>query len=71
VKCVAYFTIEKKDKHLSPKLNTLQKHIGRHKVIVTTIDVVVNEWFYYKNASHNKNERINTGKGNELVLSLF
>jgi hypothetical protein len=51
-------------------LNTFQKHTGHHKVIVTTIDVVVDEWFYYKNASHNKNERINTRRGNETVVSL-
>ncbi len=48
----------KKDTLISPKLNTLQKHIGHHKVVVTIVDVVVDEWFYYKDASHNKNERI-------------
>jgi hypothetical protein len=41
--CVAYFTVEKKDKLISPKLNTLQKHIVHHKVVVTIVNVVVDE----------------------------
>jgi hypothetical protein len=62
--------IEKKDKFSSSKLDALQKHIGYHKVVVTIVDVVVDEWFYYKDTSHNKNKRFNTWRGNELVLSL-
>jgi hypothetical protein len=43
----------KKDKLISPKLDTFQKHDGRLKVVVATAIVVVSKWFYYKDASHN------------------
>jgi hypothetical protein len=70
LKCVVYSTIEKKDKLFSPKLDIFQKHDGYLKIVVATIDVVVGEWFYYKDASHNKNERIYTRRRSELVLNL-
>ncbi len=51
-------------------MDTFQKHDGHLKAVVATVDVVVGEWFYYKDASHNKNERIYTRRINELVLNL-
>ncbi len=70
MKCVVCSIIEKKDKLLSLKLDTFQKHDGCLKAIVAMADVVVGEWFYYKDASHNKNESIYTRRRNELVLNL-
>ncbi len=65
MKCVVCSTIEKKDYFFPLKLDIFQKHVGCRKAVVSMTDVVVNEWFYYKDASHNKNEVIHTRKGNE------
>jgi hypothetical protein len=46
-------------------LDTFQKHDGHLKAVVATVDVVGGEWFYYKDASHNKNERIYTRRINK------
>ncbi len=54
---------------LSPKSDILQKHVGCYTTIVATTNVVIGDWFYNE-AFHNKNERIYTNKGNELVLNL-
>jgi hypothetical protein len=70
VKCVVCSTIEKKDNSFPLKLDILQKHVGCCKIIVATADVVVSEWFYYKDASHNENKRIYTKRGNESILNL-
>jgi hypothetical protein len=51
-------------------LDTFHKHDGHFKAIVAMADFVVDEWFYYKDASHNKNESIYTRRRNELVLNL-
>jgi hypothetical protein len=46
-------------------------YFGRKpKIKVATANVVVNEWFYYKYASHNKNEKIYTRRKNESVFNL-
>jgi hypothetical protein len=46
---------------LSPKLDTLQKKFGCHKIIFATIDV--GKLYYNKDATHNKNERTYIGRG--------
>jgi hypothetical protein len=51
-------------------LDTFQKHDGHLKAVVAMANVVVDEWFNYKDASHNKNERIYTRRRNESVLNL-
>jgi len=56
---------------LSTKLDILQKHVGCYMTIVATINVVIKDWFYNKDAFHNKNKRIYTKRGNELVLIWF
>ncbi len=38
--------------------------------MVDTFDVVMGDWYYNNDATHNKNERIYMGKGKESVLSL-
>jgi hypothetical protein len=55
---------------LSPKLDILQKHVGCYTTIVATINVVIGDWFYSKDAFHIKNKRIYTKRGNELVFNL-
>ncbi len=70
VKFVVCSTIEKKDNYVPLKLDILQKHVGCSKVVVATNDVVVGEWFYYKDASHNKNKRIYIKRGNESILNM-
>jgi len=55
---------------MSPKLDILQKHVGCCMTISATINVVIGDWFYSKDAFHNKNKRINTNRSNELVLNL-
>jgi len=37
-------------------------------VVVTSN--VVGDWYYSKDATHNKNERIYMGKGKKIILSL-
>jgi cytoskeletal protein RodZ len=51
-------------------LDIFQKYVGHHKAGVATINVVVDEWFYYKDASHIKNKRIYTRRGNKSILNL-
>jgi hypothetical protein len=70
MKCVVCSTIAKKDNFFPLKLDILQKHVGCCKAVVATADVFVDEWFYYKNASHNKNKRMYTRRGNESILNL-
>jgi hypothetical protein len=69
MRCVICFTIEKKKMLLSPKSDILEKHVGCYTTIVATTNVVIGDWFYNE-VFHNKNERIYTNKGNELVLNL-
>jgi hypothetical protein len=38
--------------------------------VVVTFDVVVGDWYYSKDVTHNKNERIYMGKGKECVINL-
>jgi hypothetical protein len=54
----------------SLKLDILQKHVGCCTTIVATINVVIGDWFYSKDALHNKNRRIYRNRGNELVVNL-
>jgi len=50
-------------------LETFQKHVNHHKVVVVTSNVV-GDWYYSKDATHNKNERIYMGKGKKIIFSL-
>jgi hypothetical protein len=38
--------------------------------IIATTNVVIGDWFYSKDAFHNKNEKIYTNRGNVLVFNL-
>jgi hypothetical protein len=46
-------------------------HVGCYKIGVTTTSVIIGEWFEHKDATHNKNERIHMGRGNDLVLNFI
>ncbi len=70
MRCIICSTIEKKEIILSFKLDILQKHVDCCTTIVATTNVVIGDWFYSKDAFHNKNKRIYTNRGNELVLNL-
>jgi hypothetical protein len=70
MRCVICSIIEKKKTLLSPKLDILQKHVGCCTTFVATTNVVIGDWFYNKDAFHNKKKSIYTNKGNELVLNL-
>jgi hypothetical protein len=70
VKCVVCSAIAKKDNSFPLKLNILQKHVGCCKAVVATADGLIDEWFYYKTATHNKNKRMDTRRGNESILNL-
>jgi len=48
---------KKKKMLLSPKLDILQKHVGCYTTIATTINVVIIDWFYNKDAFHNKKQK--------------
>jgi hypothetical protein len=69
MRCVIYSTIEKKKILLSPKLD-IQKHVDCCMTIIATTNVVIGDWFYSKDAFHNKNEKIYTNRGNVLVFNL-
>jgi hypothetical protein len=54
---------------LSPKLDILQKHVCCCLTIVATSNVI-GDWFYSTDAFHDKNEKIYTNRGNELLINL-
>ncbi len=70
VKCVICFTIDRKDKFLSPKLDIFHKHVDHCRAMVATSNVAVGNWYYSKDATHNKNERNYMGRNKEFVFNL-
>lgn len=68
--CTIYSKILRKPKLLAPKLDTLQKHFGRRKVIVLSLGVAIGDWYYYNDATHYKNERTFIGQNYEIIMTL-
>jgi len=50
--------IEGKPKLLTLKFNTLHKRNECHKATIPSFDIVIEDYFYYKDVTHAKNERI-------------
>lgn len=57
VKCMICTSIERNDKLLSLKLDTLKKHVGQEKNVVF-MGVAIRDWFFNNNFMHAKNARI-------------
>jgi uncharacterized protein (DUF2164 family) len=53
--------VEGKDKFLSSKLDTLQKHVGWKKIFVDFIGIAIGGWYYNKESTHAKNEKLYGG----------
>ncbi len=58
MKCMTCSVVEIKDKFLSPKLDILQKHVGRKKRDVVSIGIEFGDWYYNKDSTHVKNEKL-------------
>jgi len=48
---------------------SLETH-SHHEVVVAIANIDIGNYFYSKDETHNKNNKIYTNKGNELILSL-
>ncbi len=57
VRCMICTFIEGNDKLLSWKLDTLNKHVAKEKIVVS-MGVAIRVWFFNKNFMHAKNEMI-------------
>lgn len=61
--------LRKKNKFLSPKLDTFQKHANHCKVVVVISNVVVGDWYYNKYVPHKKKTDL-YGRSKESILNL-
>jgi len=57
VRCKICNNIEEKPKSLTLKFKTLQKHNRCHKATIPSFNIVIEDYFYCKDATHAKNER--------------
>ncbi len=71
VRCKICGNIEGKPKLLTPKLDTLQKHVGRCKATILNFDIVVGDYFYCKDVTHAKNERTYFVQNSKSVVTLM
>jgi len=58
VRCTIYLVVEGKEKLPNPKLDDLQKHSSKRKILVVHLGVVVGEYYQSSENRHQKNERI-------------
>jgi hypothetical protein len=61
VKSMICSIVEGKDKFLSLKLDTLQKHVGRNFFFVDFIGIVIGDSYYNKESTHAENEKLYGG----------
>jgi hypothetical protein len=71
VQCKICSNIEGKPKLLAPKFNTLQKHARCRKGIVPNFGIIVEDYFYYKDVAHAKNERTYFVQNSKSIMTLM
>jgi hypothetical protein len=59
--------VEDKEKFLNPKLDGLQKHLRKRKVLVVHLGVAMGEYYQIFESQHQKNERIHVIQGPQSV----
>jgi hypothetical protein len=60
--------VERRDKLLVPKIDSLWKHVGRRKALVDMAKVKRGEYYYLGSNQHVKNKRVYYAKGGETIL---
>jgi len=60
--------IERKEKLLILKINSLWKHLGHRKTLVLMLDVKVGEHYFLKTTVDVANEKLYFGKGPKIML---
>jgi len=68
--CKICSNIEGKTKLLTPKFDTLQKHVRHCKATIPSSNIVVEDYFYYKDFAHAKNERTYFVHNSEFIMTL-
>jgi hypothetical protein len=70
VKCTVYSTIEKSDRLMQPKWDTLKKHEGRRKATrnMPAYNVNKGEWYMAKDSKHKKNLALYNARAPDNVL---
>ncbi len=76
VKCKVCIVIERQDKLLVPKLDSLWKHVGQKKATIALVGVVVGEFNFLKMSQHVFNEKLYVKKarilfGNRLLKGFW
>jgi hypothetical protein len=68
VRCIICTFVEGKEKLLAPKLNSLLKHQGCHKMKKSMPGVDASQFYFNKDFVHTKNERAYTVVDHSFVL---
>ncbi len=69
MRCKVFSKIDGKDKMLAPKIDSLQKHVGRRKALVVDPRVcVANEYYMNKDFVHVKHERLYAVRKDSILM---
>jgi hypothetical protein len=70
VQCKICDNVKGKPKLQTPKFDTFQKHVERHKATIFNSNIVIEEYFYYKDVAHANNERTYFVRNSKFVMTL-
>jgi hypothetical protein len=68
VRCKVYSFVERREKLLVPKIDSLWKHAGRRKALCDSTKVKKGKYYYLGHNQHMKNENIYYAKVGESIL---
>ncbi len=67
VKCKVYNVMERQDKLMVFKLESLWKHVGQRKAVVAFVCVVVGDFYFIKTNQHVINDKLYVQKGKDNI----
>jgi hypothetical protein len=68
VRCKVCSDVERREKLLVPKIDSLWKHVGRRRALVDMAKVKRGEYYYLGSNQHVKNERVYYSKGGDTIV---
>jgi hypothetical protein len=68
--CKICSLVENKNKLLNPKLDGLQKHVGKKKALVFRPRVLVGDYYISNDSQHQRNERVHANQVPNSIVDL-